>query len=248
MHQEYRKKCVCEYNGTAYSGWQTQDKSHPTIQSEIEASLKILYGTDISIMGSGRTDAGVHACAQVFHYSTNLYRKNHAIVQALNSTLPKDIAILSAEDAEPDFHAMISAKSKTYKYLILNRQSRAALDHARVWFRRAYIDVDYMNSLLQVLAGTHDFTSFCVAKSLKKSCVRTINFIKAEREGEYISVRVNASGFLHNMVRIIVGTAVDFTLDGFTVDDMARALEAKDRRVTGVTAPPQGLYLEEVFY
>lgn len=247
MSRKYHKKCVCEYNGTAYAGWQAQRRL-PTVQETIEASLKILYSEDISIIGSGRTDSGVHAMGQVFSYSTDIFRDNHAIVQALNSTLPKDIAILSAEDVNEGFNAQFSAKSKTYKYVILNRQSRAGLDHNRVWFRRGYIDVDHLGSLLEVLRGTHDFTTFCAAKSLKENCVRTVNCTHAERDGDYIIIRINANGFLHNMVRIIVGTAVSFVFEGFHKEHMLEILLAKDRRLAGVTAPPQGLYLEKVFY
>ncbi|MDR2869668.1 MAG: tRNA pseudouridine(38-40) synthase TruA [Deferribacteraceae bacterium] len=243
----YYKKCICEYNGTAYSGWQFQ-YGQSTVQGEIEAALKLLYGERISTVASGRTDAGVHALAQVFSFSTNIYRSNHAIAQALNSMLPRDIAILRAEDAEEGFNAQFCALHKTYKYMILNRQSRAALEYDRMWFRRDYIDVDRMNALLQVICGTHDFSAFCVAKSLKENCVRTVNFAEAHRDGEQITVRVNASGFLHNMVRIIVGTAVDFSIKKMTEADMKNMLDSRNRRRGGVTAPAQGLYLEEVFY
>jgi len=243
----YYKKCLCEYNGARYAGWQFQD-GYDTIQNQIEAALEKLYNERVRIAGAGRTDAGVHARGQVFSYSTAIDRPNHAIMCALNSMLPRDIAITSAEDVPPEFHAQFSAVSKTYCYHILNRQARAALEHERMWFRRIPIDIELLCVILEPIVGTHDFTSFCVKKSLKKNSVRTVNFITACKEGDYIKIRINADGFLHNMVRIIVGSAVQLTLDGGAPDDMKAILDARDRRAARVTAPPQGLYLEEVIY
>ncbi len=243
----FNKKCLCEYNGAGYAGWQFQD-GLDTIQQQIETALEKLYNNNIRIAGAGRTDAGVHAYGQVFSYNTEIDRPNHAIMCALNSMLPRDIAVTRVEDALPGFHAQFSAINKTYHYLILNREARAALEHERMWFRRMPIDVDLLRSVLEPLAGTHDFASFCVKKSLKKNTVRTVNFITADKNGDYIKIRINANGFLHNMVRIIVGSAVQLTLEGGTPADMKAILEARDRRTARVTAPPQGLYLEEVFY
>ncbi|MDR0453712.1 MAG: tRNA pseudouridine(38-40) synthase TruA [Deferribacteraceae bacterium] len=241
------KKCLCEYNGARYSGWQFQDGCD-TVQERIETALEKLYNKKIRIAGAGRTDAGVHARGQVFSYNTAIDRPNHAIMCALNSMLPRDIAIIGVEDVTQEFHAQFSAVSKTYSYLILNRQARAALEHERMWFRRVPIDVDLMCAVLRPLAGTHDFTSFCVKKSLKKNSVRTVNFINAAKEGDCIKIRINADGFLHNMVRIIVGSAVQLTYEGGSPVDMKAALAARDRRAARATAPPQGLYLEEVLY
>lgn len=243
----YYKKCVCEYNGTNYSGWQFQNHAE-TIQQHIEASLAQLYGERVSIMGSGRTDSGVHALGQVFSYRAEKYRDNHSIICAMNSMLPKDIGILSVEDCPPEFNAQFSAVSKTYLYRILNRPTRAAIDAYRVWYRRDPIDVDLLRDIVQPLVGEHDFAAFCVAKSLKENTVRTINFINVERNGDYVELRLNATGFLHNMVRIIVGTAVGLTFDRATPADMVKILASLDRRRSGVTAPPQGLYLEKVYY
>jgi tRNA pseudouridine38-40 synthase len=142
----------------------------------------------------------------------------------------------------------MSAKNKTYKYVILNRDSRPALDHSRVWFRRAYLDDKLLMDLLTPLVGTHDFATFCVRKSLKQNTVRTINFIDVARENDYIYIKFNANGFLHNMIRIIVGTAVFLAYNIGESKDMERILLAKDRLRAFATAPPYGLYLEEVFY
>jgi tRNA pseudouridine38-40 synthase len=244
----YRKKCLCEYDGTAYSGWQFQE-GLVTIQDTIEKALSPLYGGEkITIMGSGRTDSGVHAMGQVFHYTTNIWRENRSVTNSLNSVLPRDIAIISTEDVPLDFHAQMSAISKTYKYVILNRDARAGLDNNRVWFRRSPIDVDLLRKLLEPLVGTHDFTTFCVRKSIKQNSVRTINFINVEKSGDYVIVRLNANGFLHNMIRIIMGTAVNMTFEGGTPEQMVKILAARDRLAALATAPPHGLYLEEVFY
>jgi tRNA pseudouridine38-40 synthase len=241
------KKCVCEYNGLRYSGWQAQAGGN-SIQQHIERALNKLYSSPISIIGSGRTDAGVHALGQVFSFRSEIYRENKAVVCALNDTLPRDIGILSSEDAPEGFHAQFDAKDKTYLYKVLCRQTRAALDTGRVWFRRDMIDVLRLNSLLSVLEGSHDFTSFCVAESRKADMIRTINSISAEKSGEYLLIRINANGFLHNMVRIIVGTAVTLTIKGEDGERMRKILAAKNRTSAGVTAPPYGLYLEKVNY
>ncbi|MDR2883879.1 MAG: tRNA pseudouridine(38-40) synthase TruA [Deferribacteraceae bacterium] len=243
----YRKKCTCEYNGSAYTGWQWQANGI-SIQEKIEDALKELHGEEITIMGSGRTDSGVHAIEQVFHYSTTMHRDNRSILHALNSKLPRDIAILSVEDAPEGFHAQRSAVSKTYKYVILNRGTRAALEDGRVWCRRDYIDVERLAAILAPLEGRHDFLSFCSKKSIKPNTVRTINSITVERDGDYIVTRLNANGFLHNMIRIIIGTAVGLVYENASPERMVEILEAKDRLKAGVTASPSGLYLERVYY
>ncbi|MDR2401241.1 MAG: tRNA pseudouridine(38-40) synthase TruA [Deferribacteraceae bacterium] len=243
----YHKKCVCEYDGSRYSGWQSQIGGN-SIQQKIEAALYKLYGEKINIIGSGRTDAGVHALGQVFSFRSEIYRENKAVVFALNTTLPRDIGILSSEDAPEGFHAQFDAKNKTYLYRILNRPARAALDADRVWFRWDNIDAARLNQLLSVLKGSYDFTSFCAAESIKENMVRTINALTAERSGEYINIRINADCFLHNMVRIIVGTAVMLTVKGEDESCMFKILSSKNRTAAGLTAPPYGLYLEKVNY
>jgi tRNA pseudouridine38-40 synthase len=243
----YYKKCVCEYDGTRYSGWQSQISGN-TIQQKLESALRKLYASPVVIAGSGRTDAGVHALGQVFSFRSDIYRDNRSVTLALNDMLPRDIGIISSEDAPEGFHAQFDAKSKTYLYKILNRPTRAVLDSDRVWFRRDEIDIFKLNLILSPLAGTRDFTSFCVAESVKENMVRTVNFISAEKDGNHILIRVNADGFLHNMVRIMVGTAVTLLKNNKDESDMGKILKIKDRRAAGVTAPAQGLYLEKVFY
>jgi tRNA pseudouridine38-40 synthase len=243
----FYKKCICEYNGARYCGWQSQIGGG-SIQQKIEDALQKLYGTNISIIASGRTDAGVHALGQVFSFRSDIYRDNRAVICALNDILPKDIAILSAQDMPEGFHAQFDAKSKTYLYKVLNRSTRAALDDGRVWFRRDKIDILNLNLILSALAGRHDFTSFCVAESKKEDMHRTINYLSAERGGDYINIRINANGFLHNMVRIIAGTAVMLCIKGGGAVEMLKILSAKNRTAAGVTAPAYGLYLEQVIY
>jgi tRNA pseudouridine38-40 synthase len=243
----YHKACVCEYEGTAYCGWQWQPGKR-SIQESIETALEKLYACKIRIEGSGRTDSGVHALGQIFSFHTEIFRDNCSIVQALNSTLPKDIGILSAEDVPPDFNARFCAAHKTYLYKILNRATRAAVDRNRVWYRRVAIDAAALKDSLTPLAGAHDFTSFCVAESVKKDMVRTINFITVEKTGHIINIRINADGFLHNMVRIIVGTAVNIVINNEGAEKMKKILDAKNRTAAGVTAPPHGLHLESVHY
>jgi tRNA pseudouridine38-40 synthase len=243
----YYKACVCEYDGTAYCGWQWQ-LGKCSVQESIETALEKLYADKIRIEGSGRTDSGVHALGQVFSFRTELFRDNHSIVQALNSLLPKDIGILSAKDVSPDFNARFCAKHKTYLYKILNRATRAAVDRNRVWYRRELINPAALEDCLTPIVGVHDFTSFCAAESVKNHMVRTVNFIAVEKSGDVISIRINADGFLHNMVRIIVGTSVNIVINDEGAERMKKILEVKNRTAAGVTAPPQGLYLESVYY
>jgi tRNA pseudouridine38-40 synthase len=243
----YGKACICEYDGTAYCGWQWQ-LGKRSIQESIESALEKLYVKRIKIEGSGRTDSGVHALGQVFSFRTELFRDNCSIVQALNSMLPKDIGILSAYDVSPDFNARFCAINKTYLYKILNRSTRAAIDRNRVWYRREAIDLEALKTCLLPIVGVHDFTSFCAAEGVKKDMVRTVNFITVEKAGDIINIRINANGFLHNMVRIIVGSAVNIVLNGGSAEDTEKILKVKNRTAAGVTAPSQGLYLESVHY
>ena len=207
-----------------------------------------MYKTEIKIIGSGRTDAGVHALGQTASYRTEIFLEADAVHRGLNSILPDDISISCVEDVPEDFHAQISAKNKTYQFRIHASRTRSAMHINRTWWVRKDIDYKDIENFLKVFEGEHDFTSFCVQTSLKDNNVRKINSTKCFMDGDIICVEINGDGFLHNMVRIIVGTIVDAIRKGYDVEYLTDVLAAKDRNQAGPTAHAMGLYLKEVFY
>jgi len=243
----YNKKCTVEYDGTEFHGWQFQ-KDLTTVQGEIETALKRIYKKDISIIGSGRTDAGVHALAQVFNFRAERFIDSSSLKLGLNSLLPRSIVIKDVTDVDINFHAQKSAKSKTYLYKILNSNTPSALLRNRAWWIRNIFDLDKLSEIITKFVGTFDFSAMCTMKSLKENSVRTVNFIKLYKTDEIINIEINANGFLHNMVRNIIGTSFYIYRKDLPPDTVLEILESKDRQRGGPTAPPQGLYLKEVFY
>lgn len=243
----YNKKCTVEYDGTEFHGWQFQ-KGLVTVQSEIEAALSKIYKKQIHIIGSGRTDAGVHALAQVFNFRAEKYIESEPLNLGLNSLLPRSIIIKKVEDVDVNFHAQKSAKSKTYLYKILNSELPSAFLRNRVWWVRNSIDIEIFSEILSQFVGTFDFSAMCTMKSLKENSVRTINFINVYKTEHIINIEINANGFLHNMVRNIIGTAFFIYRKNLHPSTVMEIIESRDRKKGGPTAPPQGLYLKEVFY
>jgi tRNA pseudouridine38-40 synthase len=243
----YNKKCVTEYDGTDFCGWQIQ-KNGRTVQEELENALGTMYKQEIKIIGSGRTDSGVHALNQVFSYRCEKHLDNRAVQLGLNSMLPDDVVIKSVEDADLEFHAQKSAVSKTYRYLLLCRPYRSALDARRTWWLKREPDKKLLTELFAAFEGEHDFASFCAAEGMKENTVRTVYSTKVYYEGEYTVLEINGSGFLHMMVRIIIGTLVSSTFRKKTPDYIRELIDKKDRNQAGMTAPACGLYLKEVFY
>ncbi|MDK2791482.1 MAG: tRNA pseudouridine38-40 synthase [Deferribacteres bacterium] len=243
----YNKKCIVEYDGIDFHGWQVQ-KNLRTVQGEIEEKLSKIYKKKINIIGSGRTDAGVHALGQVFSFRAEKYIPNDSLRLGLNSLLDKDVTILCCEDVPLTFHAQKSAKSKTYVYKILSGENRSSLLRNRVWWFRREIDTEKLYGYLEKFVGEHDFSSMCTKKSIKDNNIRKINFIEISSENSILNIEINANGFLHNMVRNIVGTTIFLYKKGAPFDEVEKILSKKDREEAGPTAPPQGLYLKEVFY
>lgn len=243
----YGKACLCQYLGTNYSGWQRQ-KNGKSVQELLENALATIYNEPVKIAGSGRTDAGVHAIGQVFSFSSNVYRTEEAIIKGCRAYLPEDIGVIGAKDVIPSFHAGKKIISKTYLYKIINTPVPAPLYAGRALWIRKNIDEGKLNEILKVFEGSHDFASFCVKKTKKENTVRTINFARAERTGDEINIEINAGGFLHNMVRIIVGTTVKLLQNGLEADAAEKMIKALDRRSAGPTALPCGLYQKEAIY
>ncbi len=236
-----------EYDGTNYSGWQKQPKVR-TIQGEIERAIKQAIGEDVEIYGSGRTDAGVHALAQKAHFDISLPVPISKLPDILNNVLPADIAIKSAEEVGIDFHARFSVHKKCYRYKIYNSDIRNAFLATRVGVVKNKLDIDKMKEAAALLIGEHDFRGFCSANTSVENFIRTIYEIKIVKEGDFIKIDVCGNGFLYNMVRIIVGTLVDYSLEKLSLQDIKQALANGDRSKAGQTMVPQGLYLKDVIY
>jgi tRNA pseudouridine38-40 synthase len=241
-------KLTIEYDGKNYLGWQVQPKG-PSIQETIEGQLKRLTGETIRLISSGRTDAGVHAMGQVAHFKTENPMDCPTLQRALNSLLPADILIVKAEEADPDFHARKECKSKVYEYRILNRSLRSVFHREHAWHIPQPLDLEGMRRATRYLVGEHDFSSFRSVGTPTRTAIRKI--IRAEwkrnREG-LLTFEIEATGFLKQMVRAIVGTLVEVGRNKISADEVGAILESRDRTKAGPTAPARGLFLKEVKY
>jgi tRNA pseudouridine38-40 synthase len=236
-----------EYDGSAFSGWQSQHHAR-TVQQCVEEAVSKVADEPIRLHCAGRTDAGVHGLGQVVHFDTRALRSERAWVLGTNANLPDDVAVQWAQPVADDFHARFSATGRHYRYLILRRPARSALWRSRaVWTHRA-LDVARMQEAGQCLIGRHDFTSFRALACQAKSPVRTLRYLSLARRGELIELRVGADGFLHHMVRNIAGVLMAVGRGDRPVDWTRELLRLRDRARGGVTAPPHGLYLAGVDY
>ncbi len=239
---------VIEYDGGAYCGWQRQINGL-AIQQVIEECIGRMTGEAVRVIGSGRTDAGVHALHQVAHFQTASRVGEWNLLMGINSLLPSDIVVRELSEVSDTFHARFDVRSKVYIYKICNRPVRPALERNGAWFVWEPLDMARIGRALDAFRGTHDFSSFCSTHTDSEDHVRTIIAIAAERDASgMIDITMEADGFLRYMVRTIVGTLVDVGRGKRTPEEVAAILAAKDRRRAGITAPPQGLYLREVKY
>jgi len=242
-------KLIIEYDGTNYCGWQTQENG-PSIQESIEAALMKLTGEAIRINGSGRTDAGVHARGQVANFFTSSTIPGNKFSYALNNLLPEDIVIKASSEAEADFHARFSALGKKYSYHIINSKFPSAL-YRNYAYHINYcerLDISRLEKAARAFVGTYDFAGFMAAGSKVKDTVRTIYELSVEAEGEMLRLSYKGSGFLYNMVRIITGTLLYAGIGRIDPGSIKEIILSKDRDRAGITVPPCGLYLEEVYY
>jgi tRNA pseudouridine38-40 synthase len=254
MTQQYREvdmrniKMILEYEGTRYHGWQYQ-VGRTTIQQVLEKCIGTITQEKIRVIGSGRTDAGVHALNQVANFTTNTTIEVRNLLRGINSLLPQDIVVKELMEMDGDFHARYDAKSKVYVYQIVNRPVRSALYSRYAWFIREPLDVERIRDTSALLIGTHDFSSFCAANCGIKNHVRTVMNIDVDKNHRgMIKVNVEADGFLKYMVRNIVGTLSDVGKGKLSPTGLKGIVEAKDRRWAGITAPACGLFLKEVRY
>jgi tRNA pseudouridine38-40 synthase len=242
-------KLTIEYDGTNYCGWQVQDNG-PTIQGSLEKALLSVTGESITVHGSGRTDAGVHARGQVANFTTCSSIPGEKFAYALNNKLPADIVIKHSCEVPQDFHARFSAKGKKYSYLIYNSKFPSALlrNYAYHVNYCERLDIGRIEKAAEAFIGTYDFYGFMAAGSKVKDTVRTIYELSVEKEKELLRFNFKGNGFLYNMVRIITGTLIYAGIGKINPDEMKDIIASRDRERAGITAPPNGLYLEEVYY
>ncbi|HJS31040.1 MAG TPA: tRNA pseudouridine(38-40) synthase TruA [Alphaproteobacteria bacterium] len=243
-----RYKLTLEYDGDPFVGWQKQNNG-PSVQAALEAAIEKFCGARPATVGAGRTDAGVHALAQVAHFDLTREWPAATVMNALNFHLqPDPIAVLEAEIAAPDFHARLSATRRHYLYRILNRRAPPAIERHRVWAVQTPLDAAAMQAAAQALVGHHDFTTFRAAMCQAKSPEKTLDALDVSREGDEIRIVARARSFLHHQVRNMVGTLKLVGEGKWIAADVARALAARDRAAGGPTAPACGLYLTRVDY
>lgn len=239
-------KLTIQYDGTKYCGWQKQPNSSG-IQGTIEYAIYEITKEKVNIIGSGRTDAGVHALGQVANFKTNSSIPAARIPDALNAKLPKDVSIIDCQEVSDDFHSRYSATGKIYRYLIYNKPYRSPLYKDISYHIRYELDIEKMRLEAKSLLGTHEFKGFMSSGSSVKDTVRTIHNISIEYSGGLIVLEVEGNGFLYNMVRIIVGTLVDIGR-GRIDKPLEEIIASQDRGEAGHTAPAHGLFLKKVHY
>jgi len=241
-------KMIVEYDGAAYCGWQRQ-KNGLSIQQILEDTIALIVCEKVTLIGSGRTDAGVHAINQVANFKSSTMLPVDKIFRGVNSALPPDIVIKSLSEVHIDFHAQRDVLSKIYIYRICNRRLRPVLGRNYFWFIRFPLDLVTMRKAAQYLIGTYDFSCFCATGSEVQGKVRTITGIDIKAGADdLIEITVEAKGFLKYMVRNIVGTLVEVARGKRQPQEMEKIIDSRDRNIAGVTAPACGLFLKEVKY
>lgn len=240
-------KLILEYDGTAYAGWQRQP-DQPTIQEALETAILGVTQATVSVMGAGRTDAGVHALGQVASFRIDRDMTPREWTRALNAHLPKSIVVRAATPMPDTFHARHSAKGKLYEYRILNRPERPAVERNYCWHIHRPLDDAAMNKAGMTMIGSHDFSSFQTQPTDNDDPICRLQRFTVFREGDRLRIEAYADRFLKQMIRSIVGTLVEVGLRKRTPDSLKIILKARDRSVAGKTAPPQGLFLVRVDY
>jgi tRNA pseudouridine38-40 synthase len=243
-----RYRAIIEYDGAPYCGFQLLD-GPPSVQGEIERAVHAFSGETARVHVAGRTDTGVHATGQVIHFDLEKTWPVRTVMEATNAHLvPEPIALLSVEEADPEFHARFSATGRRYLYRVLDRPAPAALEKSRVWWVKRPLDVAVMREAAAHLIGTHDFTTFRYVGCQSKSPVKTLDIVEVERVGTEVHLRFAARSFLHRQVRSMTGALVHVGAGRWTPGQVGEALAARDRKACPPVAPAQGLYLTGVEY
>lgn len=241
-------KMVLEYDGSRYDGWQKQGNTDRTIQGKLEGILERMAGVPVEIHGSGRTDAGVHALAQTANFHLDTKMTEGEMKDYLNQYLPEDIRVINLDRVGDRFHSRLNAEEKTYLYRIEMGERKQVFERKYIYGFGKPLDVNAMKEASRHFLGEHDFKSFCSNKKMKKSTVRILKAIEFEEEGSRLFIRYTGNGFLHHMVRILMGTLIEVGEGKRSPKEMKGILEAMDRSSAGVTAPAEGLFLEKVIY
>lgn len=241
-------RLLIQYDGTRYSGWQSQEHTKQTIQGKLTGVLERLLGETIELQGSGRTDAGVHAAGQTANFRTKAAVSCEEILREVNRYLPEDIAVLEVKEVGERFHSRLHALRKTYIYRIWNSPVPNVFERKYLYQVEEALDIEKMRAAAGLLCGTHDFQAFCANKRMKKSTVRTLEKIKIEQKGSELQLSFTGNGFLYHMVRILTGTLLEVGMGKRQPEEMPRVLESKDREQAGAMAPAQGLCLWKVEY
>ena len=240
-------KITVEYDGTRYNGWQRQGNTKNTLQEKFESVISLMCGKNTEIFASGRTDRGVHAKGQVANFKCDTDMSADDVLTYLNRYLPEDVRVTDVEEADERFHSRLNAVGKTYEYRIATEKPSVFI-RKYVYFPEEAPDIAKMKKAAEKLLGTHDFHGFSSVGKTKKSTVRTVNSVEIEEADGIITISINGSGFLYNMVRIIVGTLYEIGIgkkDASVIDEI---FSTGIREKAGVTMPPEGLCLKEVFY
>lgn len=241
-------KLTIQYDGTRYNGWQRQGNTENTIQGKLNEIIGKYLNEGIDIAGSGRTDAGVHALAQVANFKTNKFVDKEKFLTDINLYLPQDIRVIKVESVDERFHARLSAVSKTYEYVIDNGAVADVFSRKYTYRLEQPLDVEKMRTAARLLGGTHDYISFCGNRKFKKSSIRTVTDISVVKLDGKITISFTGNGFLQNMVRIMTGTLIEVGLGKRNAESMTNILEAKSRDAAGMMAPAEGLFLKKVEY
>lgn len=257
-----RFRLTIEYVGTAYCGWQVQDNGL-TVQQVVTEAVRSMVGHEVTVVGSSRTDSGVHALGQVAHFDTEMEIPPFGFLRGLNSVLPSDIRVIDVAEVDPYFHAQRDSTGKWYRYVLYNAPHASAVLANKTWHRFRPIDVALMQEVSQCLVGEHDFSAYCAYDDQNKFKVRTITRMQwtslepsewatvvgpAPRVGKMVICDIEGGGFLKQMVRNIVGTLVEVGEGRRPPESVKQALESRLRGQAGVCAPPDGLYLVQVVY
>lgn len=235
------------YDGHRYHGWQVQSNA-VTVQEVFQNAVEQVFKKRLDVIGCSRTDSGVHANMYCVCLETDMNISEKSVIQALNGRLPDDIAVFDCREVEAAFHPRYNTTSKEYVYKINNADIRDPFNANYMYYYHRHIDADYLNIEAQAYVGSHDYKGFCSVKSDVENTVRTVKAFSVWREGDIVYFKVEADGFLYNMVRIMVGTLLFINEGKIPAGGLKSVIESADRKRAGKTAPPQGLYLNKVNY
>jgi tRNA pseudouridine38-40 synthase len=236
-----------QYDGSNYHGWQVQ-KNAVTVQEVFQNAVEKVFKERLDVKGCSRTDTGVHANMYCLTIKVDIDISNEGVIMALNSHLPMDIAVIDCREVPMDFHPRYSCKSKEYIYKLYNGKIRNPFFANYAYYYRYNIDAKYLNKEAKAYIGTYDYSGFCSAKSDVEDTVRTVKSFDVWRDGDFVYFKVEADGFLYNMVRIMVGTLLFVSQGKIKEGELENIIKSKNRKLAGKTAPPQGLYLNKINY